>query len=91
MAGKKKRGFITYRSYLFKEKDPIIDVVRTSFSDSGKSYKKVADESGVTPTTLSNWFHGKTRKPQFCTVSAVLGALGKSGIRYKNGKPYLID
>ncbi len=91
MAGKKKRGFITYRSYLFREKDPVIDLVRTAFSDSKKSYKKTADESGVSPTTIANWFHGKTRKPQFCTISAVLLALGKGGIKFRNGKPYLTD
>lgn len=91
MAGKKHRGFITYKSYLFKEKDPVIDAMRTAFSDSKRTVKNVADESGVSPTTISNWFHGKTRKPQFCTVSAVATSLGKSGIRYRNGKPHFID
>ena len=34
-------------------------------------------ESGVSTTTLRNWFHGATRRPQFCTVNAVARALGK--------------
>lgn len=91
MSGKKRRGFITYKSYLFREKDPVIDAMRTAFSDSKKSYKEVTDASGVATTTMRNWFHGKTRKPQFCTVSAVATALGKAGVRYRNGKPYFID
>ena len=55
-------GF-TYKSYSFTEKDPIIDEVRTVFQDSGKTKQWVEDESGVTSTTLHNWFEGKTRKP----------------------------
>ncbi len=91
MAGKKRRGFITYKSYLFREKDPIIDAMRTAFSDSGKTVAQASNESGVSKTTISNWFHGKTRKPQFCTVSAFVSAVGKSGIRYRNGKPHFTD
>ena len=56
-------GF-TYKSYNFgTEKDPIIDEVRTVFEQSGWTYQRVEDESGVTYATLRNWFEGKTRKP----------------------------
>lgn len=91
MAGKKRRGFLTYKSYVFREKDPIIDALRTAFSDSGKSYAQLHEQSGVAASTFHNWFHGKTRKPQFCTISATAIALGKVGIRFRNGKPYFTD
>lgn len=68
-------GF-TYKSYSFTEKDPIIDEIRTMVGDSGASYKWIEDMSGVTQTTLYNWFGGKTRKPQAATINAVARALG---------------
>jgi hypothetical protein len=56
-------GF-TYKSYSFVDKDPIIDEVRSVFQDAGVTKQWVEDHSGVTSTTLHNWFDGKTRKPQ---------------------------
>lgn len=68
-------GF-TYKSYSFVDKDPIIDEVRTMVQTSGANYKWIEDHSGVTSTTLSAWFHGKTKKPQAATLNAVARALG---------------
>lgn len=87
----KKRGFITYRSYSFREKDPVIDLYRTKRSESGLSYGQVAERGGASATTQRAWEHGTTRKPQFCTVSASFLAIGIKGIVFRNGKPYLID
>jgi hypothetical protein len=83
----------TYKSYLFRDKDPIIDRLRTAVADSGLSMKKLQEISSVSNTTTYNWFNGKTKRPQFCTVSAVARAAGKKGIRWsgKNGAPELID
>lgn len=67
-----------YRTYMFEDKDPIIDVMRTLAQDSKRSFKEISTDSGVSTTTLYNWFHGKTRRPQFCTIAAVAGSLGKS-------------
>ena len=89
MAKRAKRGFITYKSYLFREKDPVIDALRTAVSDSGKSYLGVQNDSGVSATTVHNWFHGKTKRPQFATVTAVARALGKKNINISTGKPSL--
>jgi transcriptional regulator with XRE-family HTH domain len=73
-------GF-TYKSYNFVDKDPIIDEIRTVYQQSGVNYKWIEDNSGVTSTTLSAWFSGKTKKPQAATINAVLRALGyKLGI-----------
>ena len=68
-------GF-TYKSYSFTDKDPIIDEIRTIYQDSGVNYAWIHQYSGVTPTTLSAWFSGKTRKPQAATINAVLRSLG---------------
>ena len=67
-----------YRTYSFLDKDPIIDIMRTLAQDANRSYSEISDESGVSQSTLYNWFLGRTRRPQFCTVAAVAGALGKS-------------
>lgn len=72
------RGFITYKSYMFRDKDPVIDQVRTLVKDEGVNYTQVHARSGVSTTTLSNWFNGRTRRPQFATVQAVARGLGYS-------------
>jgi transcriptional regulator with XRE-family HTH domain len=69
-------GFKLYKSYSFVDKDPIIDRVRTIVQDSGLSLSKVSGESDVAISTLSAWFDGKTRRPQFASVAAVCSALG---------------
>ena len=72
-----------YKSYSFRDKDPVIDVMRTIVRDSGKSYAGVEDASGVTANPWRNWFHGTTKRPQFATVAAVARALDRS-IRFGN-------
>jgi DNA-binding phage protein len=66
-----------YRSYRFLDKDPIIDKIRTAVQDSGKTNLQIHEKSGVAIATLHNWFKGKTRRPQFATVAAVLRSIGK--------------
>ncbi len=81
----KKRGFISpYRTYMFKEKDPIIDFVRTKVEDSGESYKSISESSGVSTTTMYNWFHGGTRRPQFATVAAILTSQGVKELSFSS-------
>ena len=73
-------GF-TYKSYSFVDKDPMIDQVRTVIQDSKRTYKDIANDSGVTANTIRNWLDGNTKKPQAATFNAVLRALGwKLGI-----------
>ena len=88
MAKHKARGYLKpYKSYSFRDKDPCIDIIRTVVEDSGKSYVKIHESSGVSVGTLSNWFGGKTRRPQFATVNAVALALGHEFRCYrKNGR-----
>jgi len=65
-----------YKSYMFTEKDPIIDVVRTIVEDSHRPFARIERDSGVTGQTLRNWFMGPTKRPQFATIAAVARALG---------------
>jgi hypothetical protein len=70
-------GLKSYRSYVFKDKDPVIDILRTAVQDSGKSYTDINADSGVAASTMANWFGGAVKRPQFATVNAVARALGK--------------
>jgi transcriptional regulator with XRE-family HTH domain len=65
-----------YRSYVFKDKDPVIDRIRTLVHDEGVSYKDIHIISGVSTSTLTNWFEGETRRPQYATIAAVTSSLG---------------
>ncbi len=65
-----------YKSYSFKDKDPVIDEVRTAIADSGMDYPEVSERSDVTVTTLYNWFYGATRQPRNSTIMAVMRAIG---------------
>lgn len=65
-----------YSSYVFKDKDPIIDVSRGVVQESGLSYAEISAKSGVSTSTLNGWFNGATKKPQFCTTNAVLRSCG---------------
>ena len=65
-----------YKSYNFVDKDPIIDLMRGMLNEQHMPYIKISALSGVSEGTLRNWFDGKTKRPQFATVAAVMGAMG---------------
>lgn len=67
-----------YKTYMFRDKDPVIDAVRTVVEDSKKPWSQISEESGVSRQTMRNWFLGDTRRPQFATVAAVVSACGFS-------------
>jgi len=69
-------GLRLYCSYNFRDKDPIIDRLRTLIRDQQVSYSDIEKDSGVSAQTLWHWFSGETRRPQFATVMAVVRALG---------------
>lgn len=76
----------TYKTYMFKDKDPMIDKLRTvcqgafpgrkGLDRSKISYAMISRESGVSDTCLHNWFEGETRRPQFASMCAVARACG---------------
>jgi DNA-binding phage protein len=79
---KNARTLKIYKSYNFIDKDPIVDYTRTKvYANGGPS--KIAKASGVTPTTLYGWYKGKTRRPQFATIAAVLIACGETTLDLK--------
>lgn len=69
---RKRQGYATYR---FKDVDPVINVITQAMKLSNQTHRQIASASGVSPTTLSNWKAHRTRRPQFCTIAAVAGAL----------------
>ena len=70
------RTLKVYDTYSFKDKDPIIDEMRTAWQDSGYKASWCAKVSGVSGTTINNWFKGKTRSPQNQSACAFMGSLG---------------
>ncbi len=85
---KKHRGFITYKSYNFVEKDPIIDCIRTARSDKKWTYQELSERSDVGVSTIVNWENGATKSPMFKTAMAVINAMGMR-LGSRDGKPYL--
>ena len=65
-----------YKSYNFVDKDPILDWTRTVVEDAKMSPRQIQEAGGPTASTIYNWFYGKTRRPQFCTVAAAALACG---------------
>ena len=88
MAKSKKHRVHVYGTYAFRDKDPIIDHVRTAVEDSKKSYVEISAASGVSNSTIHNWFFGGTNRPQFATVMAVYRACGLTlkAVPYSNGE-----
>jgi len=65
-----------YKSYNFKDKDPVIDRLCTIVQDTGASYRQIHDQSGVSTSCLYGWFNGKTRRPTHAAVAAVAAVFG---------------
>lgn len=65
-----------YKSYKFKNYDPILDKIEEVIYTDGISKKEISQLSGVSTTTLYNWQKKKTRSPNASTVNATLHAMG---------------
>ena len=86
--GNGKGALRLYNSYNFVDKDPVIDKVRTLVKREGLKYSEIHKLSGVTVGTMHNWFEGKTKRPQYATVMAVVHALGyRAHFLRKGDKP----
>ena len=70
------KAFKPYRTYRFTDYDPVIAVIRTARDEAKTKTVTIHNDSGVSSSTLYNWFNGKTRKPQFATVVAVARSIG---------------
>jgi hypothetical protein len=71
-----------YKSYVFKDKDPAIDVLRTVIEDStgervnGKALRHIHESGGPTAGTMRAWFFGATWRPSNATLEAAGRSLG---------------
>ena len=85
-----------YKSYMFRNKDPVIDELRTIVSDAygrvgHKAYKQIEADGGPSITCMTAWFEGDTKRPQSASVEAAGRAMGmkrvwvRSGSNTKNG------
>jgi transcriptional regulator with XRE-family HTH domain len=72
-----------YRSYNFVDKDPIIDELRTIDQKEGLTYRQVHYLSGISESTMRNWFEGKTKRPQNASIEAFVRALGYKRVLQK--------
>lgn len=79
-----------YKSYMFRNKDPVIDELRTLLTDAYgrvgyKSYKQIEQDGGPTTACLHNWFEGETKRPQSASIEAAGRALGFKRVWVKSG------
>lgn len=65
-----------YKSYVFQDKDPMIDYIRTIIAESKVTLTKISQDSGVSHNTIAKWLYGDTKRPQAASINAVLRALG---------------
>jgi hypothetical protein len=82
----KQQRLQLYKAYKFgsDQKDPVIHRVHTLLDDEGVDYTKAAVLSGVARSTIVAWIEGDTRQPKYCTVAAVVSALGYEPAFVKN-------
>jgi hypothetical protein len=72
----------TYKSYVFKTKDPVIDELRTIAEQhygrriNGKTLAEIAEDGGPSSGCMRGWFFGATKRPQNPTVEAAGRAMG---------------
>lgn len=72
----------TYGSYLFRDKEPIIDETRTLFEDvfgervNNAMFRKVEASGGPTAGCMRGWFFGDIKRPKNETIEAAGRALG---------------
>jgi hypothetical protein len=79
-----------YRSYMFRNKDPVIDELRTLVNDAYgrvgyKAYKQIEADGGPSVTCMTNWFEGDTKRPQSASVEAAGRSLGFKRVWVKSG------
>ena len=89
--GPKSGPMRLYKSYMFKDKDPVIDEMRTLLQDeygAGKlterAFKDVEEQGGPAPGTIRNWLYGDTKRPQNASIEAAGRAIGKKRVWVDN-------
>lgn len=72
-----------YKTYSFRNKDPIVDVLRTALQKEAKAtgvserkMERIACElSGLSNGTPAGWFRKEIKRPQFATLNAFARAI----------------
>jgi transcriptional regulator with XRE-family HTH domain len=70
-----------YKSYNFRDKNPVVDVLRTAMRKLGWNHKRLSDETGISRTTIKAIFSGPTKDPRHGTICRLAIALGQSNMR----------
>lgn len=84
----------TYKSYIFRTKDPAIDELRTVVEDhfgrrvTKKDSKTIEHGGGPKAATVNAWFFGKTQRPQSASLEAAGRSLGfrRQWVKMTGGK-----
>ncbi|WFU39075.1 helix-turn-helix domain-containing protein [Bradyrhizobium sp. CB82] len=74
--GHNSRTLWLTRSYNFIDKDPEIDRFRSLYQKDRVKERDLAILAGLSASTVTNMFGGKTRRPQHATFAKMAGALG---------------
>jgi len=77
--------------YRWIDKDPIIDEMLALAKQDGRPLASLAHRSYLSPTTIYNWDHGKTRRPNHHSVHSFLRAMGYELKIVKSDKKLLIN
>jgi hypothetical protein len=89
--GRRTGALKLYRSYVFRNKDPAIDELRTVIQDhygkcTHKEWVVIEADGGPTVSTMTNWFKGDTRKPQNASLEAAGRSFGYKRVWIKDDK-----
>jgi hypothetical protein len=71
-----------YKAYFFRGADPAIAEVKSFVG--GRTMKSIEKDGGPASSTMSNWFKGKTKRPQNATLEAAGRALGMKRVWVSN-------
>lgn len=84
--GTNGHGLKLYKAYNFRDKDPVIDQLRTMVQDTygigfrakgfRKSLRQIEEAGGPSIACMEGWFSGTTRRPQNPSAEACGRAMG---------------
>ena len=77
--------------YNWKDQHPIVDTIRTVMQDDPRTYAKLAQDAGISPTTLRNWENGDVMRPTWPAIHAVLEACGYQIRALRNDRYIVIN
>jgi hypothetical protein len=81
-----------YKSYVFRDKDPAIDELRTVIQRgsvdklNNKTLTAIERDGGPTASCMHAWFFGKTKRPQNATLEAAGRSVGYRRVWVKHKK-----